>query len=391
MTPDLRHRLACGLAFLTNGAVFGSLLPRYPELKALLELSNTQYGLTVIALTLGGLASAQLPTMLLARRSAPRLGVWSTAAMGLALTLVAPAPSWWVVIAGLFVAGVADAVADTAQNTQAVLVQQALGRSVINRMHAYWSLGSAGAGVISVALARAGVDLVTHLAISGVIVTLAMAVSARLSDHPLPTPPTTTPRDRSARAAPTPRVGLVLAALALMAMTSTLAEDYAMNWATLFFNQVAELPLGLAGISYTIVMGSQFAGRMISDRMDRVLGTARLCLLGCAMVAGGLITVALCPVLWIRLVALVVLGLGCAPLTPTAYAAAGSMSGMSPRASITIMSWCVRAGSLLSSPVLGVSSDLIGLRWAILVPAVFALVGTGWVAWAGRAGVLRRG
>ena len=42
-----RARTATAALFFTNGALFANLLPRYPEIKADLGLSNTQFGLAV--------------------------------------------------------------------------------------------------------------------------------------------------------------------------------------------------------------------------------------------------------------------------------------------------------------------------------------------------------
>ncbi len=41
---DRRARIAVAALFLTNGAIFANLLPRFPEIKADLALSNTEYG-----------------------------------------------------------------------------------------------------------------------------------------------------------------------------------------------------------------------------------------------------------------------------------------------------------------------------------------------------------
>ena len=52
-TRDRRARVATAALFLTNGALFANLLPRYPEIKADLGLSNTAFGLAVAAFSAG--------------------------------------------------------------------------------------------------------------------------------------------------------------------------------------------------------------------------------------------------------------------------------------------------------------------------------------------------
>ncbi|WP_343212983.1 hypothetical protein [Arthrobacter sp. H5] len=44
-----RARTAVGVLFFTNGAIFANLLPRYPQIKVDLELTNTAFGLAVAA------------------------------------------------------------------------------------------------------------------------------------------------------------------------------------------------------------------------------------------------------------------------------------------------------------------------------------------------------
>lgn len=52
-----RARIAVGALFLTNGAIFANLLPRYPEIKADLHLSNAVYGAAVAAFSGGALVA----------------------------------------------------------------------------------------------------------------------------------------------------------------------------------------------------------------------------------------------------------------------------------------------------------------------------------------------
>jgi len=52
---DRRARVATAALFLTNGALFAGLLPRYPEIKSELGLSNTVFGLAVASFSAGAL------------------------------------------------------------------------------------------------------------------------------------------------------------------------------------------------------------------------------------------------------------------------------------------------------------------------------------------------
>ncbi len=52
-----RARIAVAALFLTNGGIFANLVPRFPELKADLALSNTAYGIVVAAFPAGALVA----------------------------------------------------------------------------------------------------------------------------------------------------------------------------------------------------------------------------------------------------------------------------------------------------------------------------------------------
>src|SRR5688572_2595759 len=54
---DRRARVAVSALFLTNGAVFANLLPRYPEIKTDLALTNAAYGAVAAAFPAGALVA----------------------------------------------------------------------------------------------------------------------------------------------------------------------------------------------------------------------------------------------------------------------------------------------------------------------------------------------
>ena len=151
-----RARLGVSLMFFTNGVLFAALLPRYPEIKATFSLTNSAFGLVVVAFPIGALLAASLAGRVIRRFGTLRTnavgsvalaggmavaGVSADAGLGVALFVVA-----------MLVAGATDAVVDAAQNVQGVLVEQWRERSVVNSFHALWSIGAATGGLIGAAL-----------------------------------------------------------------------------------------------------------------------------------------------------------------------------------------------------------------------------------------------
>ena len=154
---DRRARIATAVLFATNGALFAGLLPRYPELKVDLAMTNTVLGLVVAAFPAGSLLAGPTAGAALRRFGSARVAVATSLALAVCLLAAALAPSPGALAAALLAAGAADAVTDVAQNAQGLDVQRRYGRSIINQLHATWSVGAVGGGLLAAAAMAAGV------------------------------------------------------------------------------------------------------------------------------------------------------------------------------------------------------------------------------------------
>lgn len=165
-----RARLGAALLFLVNGAVFANLLPRLPQIKDAFELSNSVYGFVVIAFPLGSLLAGTAPAPIMRRWGSGRTAVMGSVAIALMILLAGVSGGigggllvLLAYIVPLMLAGMLDAITDTAQNAQALDVQRAMGRSILNSMHALWSLGSVIGGLMGTAALALHVPLGIHL------------------------------------------------------------------------------------------------------------------------------------------------------------------------------------------------------------------------------------
>ena len=70
-----RARIATAALFLTNGAIFANLLPRYPEIKTDLGLSNAVYGAAIAAFSGGALVAGLAAAALIRRYRSSRVAV----------------------------------------------------------------------------------------------------------------------------------------------------------------------------------------------------------------------------------------------------------------------------------------------------------------------------
>ncbi|WP_369061820.1 MFS transporter [Kocuria rhizophila] len=375
-----RARLAASLFFLTNGAIFSNLLPRLPEIKDMFELSNAAYGLAVIAFPIGGVVAGPLPAPVLRRFGTARTAAVGSVLLAAAVFVAGSVPVLAVFGAGLFIAGVLDAVVGTAQNAQGLRVQRLAGTSMINSMHALWSVGAVIGGLMGTTAAALHVPLVWHFLTSAVLFSAVAVVALRWA----------VPDDHEAHAAaqaenvPVDTAGLprlpkgtgaallALLPIAVVAMSGVLVEDVGSNWSAVYLRDVLTAPVAMVGLGYVSLVGAQFVGRVLGDRLIDALGAVRVTRIGGVLIFVGLGAVALAPAPWLALVGFALAGFGCATMVPTAYAAADRAPGLKPGTGLTLVSWCMRIVFVASPPLVGLLADAAGLRTALLV---FPLMG----------------
>ncbi|MEV7395547.1 MFS transporter [Aeromicrobium sp. NPDC092404] len=371
---NTRGRLGASLMFFTNGVLFSSLLPRYPELKEQFDLSNAAFGLTVVSFAAGAIAAAGVAAPLIRRLGAARVTWVGSAVMAAAIAAAGASPSVWWFAAALVFAGVTDAVVDAGQNVAGIAVERSYGRSIINSLHALWSLGAATGGAIGAAASALEVDIGLQMLVNGLV----WSLMAYLASHLVSSAASNLPdeaSDRPAAATGPGRAWRLLLPLILLAICGTLVEDVANNWAVLFMRDEVEAPTAVAGLALTVMLGAQFVGRVLGDPMTDRWGRERVARAGGVQIAVGMLGVAVSPWPALAFAGFALAGLGCATLVPAAFAAADRVPGLPAGTGVAMLGWLMRLGFLLTSPSIGGLSDLTDLRVAFVIP-----IGAGIVA-----------
>ncbi|ANY08706.1 MFS transporter [Pseudonocardia sp. HH130630-07] len=367
---ERRARSGVGLVFLTNGLVYANVLPRFPEIKESLGLSNAQLGVAVAAMPFGALLAGLTAGALIARFRSSRVASFGMAAIGIGVVLVAFAPSWGLFAAAMFLVGASDAIVDVAQNAHGMRVQRRYGRSILNSFHALWSVGAVAGGLMGSAAAGIALPLVLHLCLSSLLsVLIAVAV------YPLLLPG----GEDSERAAPQPgerpvrpwaglglRTVLMLAVFGVIANSGTIVEDSGATWAAVHLQGLGA-GAAVAGFGFVALQGCQFVGRLIGDRMVDRFGQRLVARTGGALVLVGMGLALAFPSVPGTIAGFGIAGFGVATLVPAAMTAADNLPGLAPGTGLTVVTWLMRVGFLASPPVVGVVADATELRVGLLV------------------------
>ncbi|WP_127506889.1 MFS transporter [Actinoplanes solisilvae] len=365
--PPRKARAAVAALFLTNGAVFFNIVPRYPQIKADLGVSNAVFGTSLAAYPVGALLAG-----LLAGAAIRWLGSARVASYGIVLTTIAtlaiPFTPHWVAFAGaLFLIGALDSVVDVAQNAHGLRVQRLYGRSILNSLHGVWSIGAVLGGLMGAAAAGLKLPLGVHLAISAVLFSGIALIAYRY----LLTGPEDAERTAAAPESPPRRfftgaIVRMLAALGVLAAAGALVEDAGASWGALFFTEDLLAGAATAGLAVVAMQGAMTVGRLLGDRVVDRFGQRTVVRAGGALAAVGMGLALALPSVPTALAGFALAGLGVATLVPAAMHTADELPGLPPGTGLTIVSWLLRGGFLLSPPLVGLIADQTSLRVGLL-------------------------
>jgi len=359
-THDPARRAVFG-AFVALGVAGGSWGARIPDVRADLDLSEGSLGTALLCLSIGAITGSWLGGTAV-RRVGTRVvvaGAWVL--VGAALSLPGLAGSWAALAGALLTMGVGYGLLDVSMNGAGVQLEAESNRPLLNGLHAGWSTGllvGAGLGTLAVA---AEVGPAAHLGAVGAAVAVAGLVAA---PH--------VPDGRLAPVAPAaPGTGVGqggrsrLVALAAIGGCIFLAEGALLDWAGVLVREDFDGGARLGVLAVTGLSAGGLAGRLVSNRLTRRWGAARLIRVGAVVAAVAFGLVLAVPSAVAAPLLLAVVGAGVAPAVPLAFAAAGHAFGERGITTVTTAGY----GSYLAGPALvGGLADAANLRLALLVP-----------------------
>ncbi|HZG99057.1 MAG TPA: MFS transporter, partial [Nocardioidaceae bacterium] len=167
MTATLeRARRAVALAFVANGVAFASWVSRTPAVRDTLGLTSTQLGLLLLCSAVGSLVALPLSGALVHRFGPGRTVLGGGAAVAAGLSLAASGLGLTMVVLtalGLLLVGLGISVWDVAMNVEGADVENQLGRPLMPRFHAGFSVGTVLGALLGAGAAAIGLDVAWQL------------------------------------------------------------------------------------------------------------------------------------------------------------------------------------------------------------------------------------
>jgi len=378
-----RARRAVSIAFVGAGFAFASWASRIPQVRDGLALSPGELGGLLLALAVGSLSALPFAGLVVGRfgeaRTVAAMAVLSS--VGMALAALGVPYGWEPVAVGLVLMGFGFGMWDVAMNVEGALVEQRLGRLIMSRLHAGFSIGTVAGSCVGAAMIALGVGVTPHLAATAVVLIAVIPLSASRGflahDQPARTVEASTSlpvERRSAFAAWTERRTLLLGVFVLC---TAFVEGTGNDWLAVATIDGYGTSAAVGTVTFAIFLAAMTAGRWFGpapiDRYGRVV----VLRVGAAVAAIGLLLVTYSGSIAAAMVGAAIWGLGTSLGFPTGMSAAAD----DPRhaaARVSVVSSIGYVAFLAGPPLLGVIGDSVGtlhsLSTALALLALAALV-----------------
>ncbi len=365
-----------GLAFFLNGIAATIWLPRTPLVPGRLGVTAGRLGLAFAVMGVGGIVGSRLAPRVLRGRSPARVmaagGI--LLAIGVGLRAVPGTLVGFLVVQAIV--GLADGLHDVAMNAEGVRVDTALGRSIMNRLHGVWSVGSLVGGGIGVTLASLGVGFELHMIIAGALVAaLNLPLLVAFREPPAFLAPTPASHPGS-------KITTAIVVLGVVGIAAAMAEAAPNEWGTLYLRGHLGTSEGVAGLATVSFAAAMVLSRFTGDHVVERFGSMRVLFAGAIVALAGLGAGLGIDQPWSVIGGWALIGIGIATAFPALFVAGSKLPGIPPEVGMGAITSVARFGFLIGPVVIGAVVDAAGIRSGlsvVLVALVAMALGSLWL------------
>ena len=373
LTQYSKARIAITTAFIINGTVIGALYARIPDIKEQLDISNSALGIALLCLPLGLLFGLGFSGKQSAKRGSAPVTYYSTYALAIALLIVGPVINYYTFCLTFVLFGACLATQDVAMNSHAIVLEHEADKRYMSTFHATFSMGALAGGLLGGFFAQQKTTIMWQSAFIAMLIFLAnffvrnMFLSADLDKHAV----------EGKKKIKRPTIFIIVG---LLGTCAAIGEGSAGDWGAILARDTFYATPFISTLPYICFSAAMVIGRLFGDRLATKYGPMNLIIGGGTIagvgLGGGLLVGGIGGVVFGWFAA----GIGLSIVVPMLFTQAGEIAKtrfegqFAPSEGVAIVSGIAYFGFLVGPPILGFLGDAIGLRWALLVPAILALL-----------------
>ena len=374
-----RARLAVISAFIINGFVMGTFVSRIPDIKIDLKLTNAEIGFSLLFISAGVFLSLRPAGKLSAYFGSRVVTNVSYFFMVGSLVVLAHVSSVWTFRLALFVFGWVNATHDVAMNAHGVYVEQAMKRRTMGFFHACWSIGTLLGGLLGGLCSQNDVsftsqELIVSFIISFVaIVCRSLFLSAEVDRERRATSEETESESKEKKH------GRTLWIFGFFGLCAALSEGAAGDWGGVLARETFNGTPFLATLPYIVFTFTMVVGRISGDYFATHYGVGRSIRWGGLLAGTGLLIGLVIGGIPAIVFAWFCLGLGLSVVIPLIFSSAGELATqqykgeISAAEAIAHVSGTSYFGFVIGPPLIGLLSEVVSLRWALLLLVLLTL------------------
>ena len=362
-----KRRIALGVMFFFMGICFASWAARIPDIQAKFQLSEGELGTLLLCLPIGSLLGLPIAGWSVHHYGSRIVILICSFAYALTLPLIGLAPSVWVIVPVLASFGLLGNIMNISLNTQALGLEDQLGKSILASFHGLWSMaGFTGAGL------GAGMIFLqfSPAAHYGVVALLSVVIILFSQKYVIKDKR----EDAEAGGLVLKKPDQLLLRVGVIAFLGMMAEGCMFDWSGVYFKKIVEAEPALVSVGYVCFMGAMAAGRFVTDKATNRYGKLPVLQVSGVLIFTGLVLAVVFPNLYTAAFGFLLVGFGVASIVPVAYGIAGRSKLYSPSVALALVSTLSFFGFLIGPPVIGFIAELLSLKVSF---ALVALNGIG--------------
>ncbi len=382
-----QSKSALWACFAIMGIASMGWVARIPEIKDANGLNNAQFGLVLLASSLGSITGAQLAGRLVHTYGSRRVLFVSTILLPAGLCAIGFSTVPLFLAFALFLMGFGYSSTDVALNTQAVAVEKILQARSMSSFHALWSVGAFSTTVLGGSVARVlspqvNLGAVSVLCIAAFLPCVTRLIPENLDGHQ-------GEDETTAKIALFGKSVTSLWFIGFGLLAALIAEGSASDWGALLLRDDMGVGKGINASAYASFALAMITARFLGDRALDHFGPARLVrMCGYFGAIGWAASIAIAVPLSDAhpLVALVIINLGfviaglaIGPMFPAFILAASSIPGIAPSVSSARAFVIGLSGFFIGPSIIGFLAEGTSISIAMGFP-ILALVAAGFLS-----------
>jgi MFS family permease len=372
--------------FFTQGVISTVMIPRIPELIDQIGVNFTAWGAIIGFAGLGSLIGLMFANRFIVRFSSRNVLRVTTVIASLLIIALPFVTSPWLFFVIQAVMTFVGSCLNIALNSQAVVLQKLLNRTIIGRFHAAWSIGAASSAAVSAVLASF-MPLWLHFALIPGLAAILFVFSTASSLTPEEVGKANERKTAKKTSFLNSPKELWLLAAGLFA--GVFPEICIMDWSAVFSKKALLLNAGLGAVPYTVFVGAMIVSRLSIGRLTKTRNINELSkwgglfgsvAMGLGVVLGPLLSQT-SPVAGLVVISIfwLIAGLGLGPMAPSFFGAAGGVKGLTTPQALARMSLTNSVLIMGAKVVMGAIAQDANLTVAFLFPTAM-MFGAGLIA-----------